>query len=277
MPLGSLSGRISLQYEPGVSCKSKAGNTLAEVLLSIKTDGPPKDNYPSFIQSQLTYAASPDAAGQFTMKRVPAGAYRVDIWLPTPDWYVSAISQGSGAITSTTRSPHYVASQGISIGEGKAVSGLNVVVKNGATGLCGRIVIEKGASATEAAGGTRAAGSTEAAGAPKPAASPTTDAAVPPLGLMVYLKPVEEGRVAGQLRSYETEAASDGSYAFKNLPPGKYRIAVHSLQEQEHRQSTDRDVQQAHRLRKDDDKAPVIDLHPCERRTDYVLSYAQSR
>src|SRR5215467_4366009 len=145
LPVGSLSGRISLQYDPGLGCKNKAVNTLAEVLLSLKREGPPKDNYPSFIQSQLTYAASPDATGQFTMKRVPAGAYRVDLWLPTPDWYVSAIAQGSGSITSTTRSPHDVASQGISIGEGQSVSGLNVVMRNGAAGLSGRVVLSDAA------------------------------------------------------------------------------------------------------------------------------------
>src|SRR5215471_8895661 len=263
--LGILSGRISLQDDPAPGCKTKAGNTLAEVLLSIKTDGPPKDNYPSFIQAQLTYAASPDATGQFTMKRVPAGAYRVDIWLPTPDWYVSAIAQGSGSITSTTRSPHYVASQGISIGEGQSVSGLNVVMRNGAAGLSGRVVL------SDAAG-------SEAAGTPKAAESRVADSAVSAPGLMVYLTPVESSRAGEQLRSYETEAAGDGSYQFKNLPPGKYRIAARTVQEQDRPRSTDQPVRQTpRRLGKSGDNAPLIELHPCERRTDYALRYKQSR
>jgi hypothetical protein len=294
LPLGSLSGRTSLQDDPALGCKTKTGNTLAavlfslkEVVLSLKRDGQPKGDYPSFIQSQLTYAASPDATGQFTMKRVPAGAYKVDVWLPNPDWYVSAITQGSGSGATAARPPHYVASQGISVGEGQAVSRLDVVIKNGAAGLSGRIVIEKGASTTEAASAPdtpetakaiQASGATQAAGAPKPAASPADHGAVLPLGLMVYLTPVGEGRVAGQLRSYETEAASDGTYQFKNLPPARYRIAVHSVLEQEHPQSTGGTVQQAaHRLAKDDHKAPLIELHPCERRTDYALSYLQRR
>jgi hypothetical protein len=258
LPLGSLSGRISLQDDPGLGCKNKTRNTLApvlfslkEVVLSLKRDGQPKDDYPSFIQSQLTYAASPDATGLFTMKRVPAGAYRVDIWLPTPDWYVSAITQGSSSAASASRTARDVVSQGISIGEGNAVSGLNVVIKNGAAGLSGRIVVFHEAAA---------------------------DAAVPSSGLMVYLTPVEQGRMAGQLKSYETEAAGDGSYQFKNLPPGRYRIAVRTVQGQEHTQSADQAVQQAgRRLTKSGDKPLVIELHPCERRTDYVLNYAQSR
>src|SRR5262249_1262626 len=225
LPLGSLSGRISLQDDPGVGCKNK-NNTLAEVLVSLKKDAPPKDNYPSFMQSQLTYAASPDATGQFTMKLVPAGAYRVDTWLPNPDWYVSAISQGSGSSTST-RSPHYVASQGISIGEGQAVSGLNVVLKNGAAGLSGRVVLTD-------AGGAEAVRTTKVAG------SRVADVAFVPSGLMVYLTPVESSRPGDQLRSYETEAANDGFYQFKNVPPGRYRVAGPPVKEHTHMQAPER-------------------------------------
>ena len=258
--LGGLSGQIRLEYDPALDCKNKANNSLAETILSLRRDGPTGHHYPPFIERDLTYTASPDSKGQFVMKRVPAGDYRVESWLPNEDWYVATIdlsaspvgaSSTAGRSTrATTRSQSAqrtdVASRGLAIREGQTASGLNVVIKNGAAGLSGRVV----AKAAEAALQTH---------------------------LRVYLTPAEPSRAADRLRFVETEVGGDGSFRFKNLAPGSYRIIVRSVEEKDSTQPAADTVEgRTNLLREAGYKAPVIELHPCERRTDYVLKYGPS-
>jgi hypothetical protein len=265
VPLGGLSGRIRLEYDPTLDCKNKANNSFAETVLSLRRDGSPREHYPSFMESQLTYAASPDSTGHFVMKRVPAGDYRIESWLPNEDWYVATIDLGATAIgarataasaigttgtgatatgTSARGQPSQrtdVASRGLAIREGQTVSGLNVVIKNGAAGLSGRVV-------------AKAAG------------------AVLPTHMRVHLMPAEPSRAVERLRFVETEAGGDGSFKFKNLAPGSYHVIVRAVEEKDSTQPVADTVEgRTKLLREAGDKAPVIELRPCERRTDYLL------
>jgi hypothetical protein len=239
LPIGSLSGRIRLDIDPKLDCKVKPNNSLAETVLSLKRQGAPGENYPRF-SSELSYAASPDASGQFAMKRVPAGDYRMEFWLPNEDWYVSAMALGSGS------QQQDIGSRGIFLSQGQTISSLNVVIKTSAAGLSGRIV-------------------------------PASAGTVLPAGLRVFLQPAQPGRADERLRYSETEAASDGSFKFKNLAPGSYKIAVHTLQEIDSTQPPAHPVRgQTIPLQRAGAEALTIELHPCERRTDYRLKYPQS-
>jgi len=234
LPLGSLSGRITLENDPKLDCKSKKTNKLTEIVLSLRSVGPPKDIYPSFIESQLTNAASPDSDGRFAMKRVPAGDYRIESWAPTDDWYVSTIALGSGARRTD------VASKGIAISAGQIVSGLNVVMKNGAAGFSGDIIPTAGAALS-------------------------TD-------LRVWLVPAEPNRVDERLSFAETEADNNGSFKFKNLAPGSYRIIAHAFHEKDSN-GLAADTAEGRRrlLREAGDRAPLVELHPCEKQKGYRL------
>jgi hypothetical protein len=265
VPLGGLSGRIRLEHDPTLDCKNKTNDTLAETVLSLRRDGSTGQHYPPFIERDLTYTASPDGKGQFAMKRVPVGDYRIESWLPNEDWYVATIDLGASTIGATTtgasatgatstgarargRSARRadVASRGLAIRQGQTVSGLNVVIKNGAAGLSGRVVAK--------AAGARL-----------------------PTRLRVYLTPAEPSQAAERLRFAEAEAGGDGSFKFKNLAPGGYRIIARSVEEKDSTQPAADTVEgRAKLLREAGDKAPVIDLHPCERRTDHVLKYGPS-
>jgi len=234
LPLGSLSGRITLENDPKLDCKSKKTNKLTEIVLSLRSVGPPKDIYPSFIESQLTNAASPDSDGRFAMKRVPAGDYRIESWAPTDDWYVSTIALGSGARRTD------VAPKGIAISAGQIVSGLNVVMKNGAAGFSGDIIPTAGAALS-------------------------TD-------LRVWLVPAEPNRVDERLSFAETEADNNGSFKFKNLAPGSYRIIAHAFHEKDSN-GLAADTAEGRRrlLREAGDRAPLVELHPCEKQKGYRL------
>jgi hypothetical protein len=253
--LGGLSGRIRLEFDPSLDCKNKANNTLVEIVLSLKRDRSSREHYPSFMDSQLTYTAAPDVNCQFVMKRVPAGDYRLESWLPTEDWYVATIDLGASVIGATATGASArghaaqrtdVASRGLAIREGQMMSGLNVVIKNGAAGFSGRVV-------------AKAAG----------AALPTH--------MRVHLLPAEPNRAVERLRFVEAEAGGDGSFKFKNLAPGSYRVIVRAVEEKDSTQRAADTVEgQTKLLREAGDKAPMIELHPCERRTDYALKYGPS-
>ena len=168
------------------------------------------------------------------MKRVPAGDYRIESWAPTDDWYVSTIALGSSGRRTD------VASKGIAISAGQIISGLNVVMKNGAAGFSGDII-------------------------------PTAGAALP-TDLRVFLAPAEPNRADERLRFAETEADSNGSFKFKNLAPGSYRIIAHAFHEKNSNGlATDTAKARSLLLREAGDKAPLVELHPCEKLKGYLL------
>jgi hypothetical protein len=237
VPLGSLSGTVQLENDPNLPCAKKTNNALTETVLSLRREGRQNESYPSLIESQLTYAASPDGKGQFAMKRVPPGDYRLEPWLPNEDWYVSAIAAGSG--------PQQVdaGSKGISIGQGQVISTLNVVIKGGAAGLSGRIV-------------------------------PASTGSTLPSAMRIHLVPADPKQADQPLRFAETEVAGDGSFKFKNLAPGSYRIVARPVEDKDSATPSAYTAQgRARLLREAKNKALVIDLQPCQRQADYVLKY----
>jgi hypothetical protein len=76
------------------------------------------------------------------------------------------------------------------------------------------------------------------------------------------------------LRYAETTTGSDGSFAFKELAPGKYWISAKPLPEGESIESQTRpaawDADERAKLRREVEKN-VIELQPCQRVNDYLL------
>jgi hypothetical protein len=100
---------------------------------------------------------------------------------------------------------------------------------------------------------------------------PTAGAALP-TDLRVFLVPTERNRADERLRFAETEADSNGSFRFKNLAPGSYRIITHAFYEKDSKGlSADTANARSLLLREAGDIAPVVELHPCEKRKGYVL------
>lgn len=234
LPLGSLSGRIRLENDPKLDCKPKTDNPLAETVISLRMDAPPKERYPVMIELELTYAATPDSRGQFALKKVPAGNYLIESWLPNEDWYLSAMALGSGA------QPLDIGTKGITISQGQTISSIAVVIKNGAASLSGRVVPKSGTAL--------------------------------PAGLRVFLIPSEPNRADDRLRFAETEVGSDGSFKLRNLAPGSYHIIARSVKEDDStRRAADTIEGRTKLLREAGGKEPVIELHACEKKTEHVL------
>src|SRR5215475_1274541 len=92
--------------------------------------------------SQVRYfggavGGAPDEKGEFTLNSLDAGRFRIKADLPDDGLYIRAILQpGAGA----AKKPTDVARNGVSIKAGEKLSGIEVIIAEGAASLNGRVV-----------------------------------------------------------------------------------------------------------------------------------------
>src|SRR5947207_9425691 len=85
----------------------------------------------------------PDPKGDFLLRNLRRGVYRVDSQLPGAGWYLRSITIGSPPSTGKTSDPN-VARDGVSLKSGEKISGLTVVITEGAARLRGHLSAAEG-------------------------------------------------------------------------------------------------------------------------------------
>ncbi|HEY0728471.1 MAG TPA: hypothetical protein VGD38_10405, partial [Pyrinomonadaceae bacterium] len=128
---------------------------------------------------------------------------------------------------------------------GQQLSGVSIVVGQDAAGLRGRVTA-------------------------------TPEGAALPADLRVHLVPADREQANDVLRYSETTIASDGSFAFSNLAPGRYLILSRVEPSAETPETSPRaaawDPTTRAKLRQEAEAAKVVvDLKSCERLKDYAL------
>jgi hypothetical protein len=241
-PLGSLAGRVIL--DPGtrnLRCESKRAPAIEETLLSFSTDGSADTDSSSQLATALL---PPDDKGDFIFRGLPAARYRLDIRrFLDPACYVRAltVSGPAGAAVDASRN-------GFNLRPGQRISGISVVIGEGAASLQGRVVPDKkGASLPER--------------------------------LRVHLIPAERESAGEMLRYFESEVQSDGHFSLLNLAPGRYWIVARPVLDNGPMQRANRPLawSAATRaaLRRDAQALnSSIELRPCQRVADYEVRYA---
>jgi hypothetical protein len=246
----SVSGRVKV--EAGAAGNSpcedgaRARATVEEVVLSAA----PEDESQPSLQAIAPYfrylsgamGGAPDEKGEFTLRGVAAGRFRIKADLPEDGWYVRAVTQptpGAG------KKPADASLNGIAVKAGEKLSGVEVVIAEGAASLNGRVV-------------------------------PGKDASRLPARLRVYLIPAEVSAADDVLRYAETAVGADGGFGFKHIAPGKYFL--HTRQASEKEASDDRsrpaawDAVERAKLRREATAAKnEIELKVCERVKEHVL------
>jgi hypothetical protein len=129
--------------------------------------------------------------------------------------------------------------------QGQKISGLNVVIAEGAAALQGRAI-------------------------------PATEGAKLPGRLRIHLIPAEIGAADDVLRYAETITTSGDAFEFKNLAPGKYLLYARLLPESESSETPSRpiawDATERTRLRREAEAAKnQAELLPCRRVKNYPL------
>lgn len=247
-PLASVTGIITLDpIKPEDKC-DKRGSQVSETISALSLDVPKKSGSQSMIAMLAGGLGTLNEKGEFAMRNLEAGRYRLEIKLPTESWYVSAIKLPDTAAPApqpaqpAAANPNSNAWQGVvTIKPGEKVSGVSITVGQDAAGLRGRL---------------------------------ETDAAIRE-GTRVHLVPVEREQANNVLRYSETIVKSDGSFAFTNIAPGRYFI----LPRVEPPTETDAparpiawDATTRAKLRLDAEKAnTIVELKSCQRVVDYTL------
>jgi hypothetical protein len=181
--------------------------------------------------------AVPESKGDFILRNLRAGVYRVSVRLPSAAWYVRSVTLGPPAKGAEWR----VISDGISVKQ--TVSGLTITITEGAAGLHGRLTV--------------------AEGQPLPARA------------NVYLVPAEKESATNLLLYFESRVNPDGSFNLRNVTPGEYLIYARGLEsdpariisireDSEFRTAINREAERAKQS---------VTLKACERVENYELPF----
>src|SRR5262249_39614729 len=133
---------------------------------------------------------APDEKGEFVLSGLSAGRFRIKADLPDDGWYIRAITQPTPG---AAKKPVDAFRDGVAVKAGEKLSGVEVIIAEGAASLNGRIV-------------------------------PSNEGSKLPSRLRVHLIPAEVSAADDVLRYAETTVGSDGGFGFKHVAQGKYLL-----------------------------------------------------
>lgn len=254
-PLGYIKGRVRFTEEPNPSPPSCAVNkrppaSLTETALNARRDekDAAKQRVPPVASSG--FSALPNADGDFTIRNLEAGRYRLQVRPPNETLYVASIENSSptNSLINNRRD------ETIALQSGERKEGSIITLGGGAAQFGGRVVASAETS-------------------PLPAQ------------LRVYLVPLEPERINEALRYAETFVDQDGAFTFKNIAPGRYQVVARVSEETsagataaagearrpflwdaENRTKVRRAIEATERL--------TVTLQPCQSIADYSLRYS---
>jgi hypothetical protein len=264
MPLASIAGHVFLEAAPKEGCADKSGAKLIETVVNARRDAkaqPQNEKAQETLHTQIFSAGGniPNDQGEFTIRNLMGGSYRMSVRLPSEGWYVRFITLPGAQSTTRTQSAPAKSAETKSVATapilllktGEHVTGVTVQIAQDAATLRGRVVAAKEGTAL-------------------------------PANLKVYLVPQERERADDVLRYSEATLNSDGTFTLQNLAPGHYFIIARLVPESDTQERAPRplfwDAEGRGRLRREAEAAKtLIELQPCQRMTDYSLSYAPAQ
>jgi hypothetical protein len=240
--LSSITGRVALEKLDKADCQITRRGQLEELLLIPQREDK-EFRHGAF--AHLSQAATPDDRGEFVVRDLEAGRYRLNPQLPSDHWYVKAMSLGAAAPTgkpaARTDAPSLAAS-GIMLKVGEKLMGLTVTIAEGAARVSGRVEGKK-----------------------------------LPARLRIHLAPAEAEAASDALRYVEV-VTRDGSFSLSHLAPGKYWLLARAVPDDESDEQPAKpaawDADARAKLRREARAAnQVIELTPCQRAKDFVLKF----
>jgi hypothetical protein len=266
-PTGSIAGRVVIespeapkrcatrdeQAETAGQIQEQTGRraVVEEILLKAVHDDPnPRQRISGFFRFDR-HGRPPNENGEFAMKGLEAGRYRITANLPDGGWRIRAITQsvaGAGKQSfGATKKKADILRDGVAIKPGEKLSGVEVTVAEDAATLNGRVV-------------------------------PSKDGMKLPSPLRAHLVPAEATSEDDVIRYAETDVRGDGSFEFKHVAPGKYLLLARQVAEKETSDDQARpaawDAAERAKLRREAMATKnEIELQPCGRVKDYALKW----
>ncbi len=235
-PLARFSGRVALEPSKTPECQNKRRPLFAETLVVLHP--PEKEMREIFPNLRMMGASSVvDEKGGFLMRNVVPGKYLIEPRFYARYWYLDSITTGAAQKTDA-------AANWTTIKFGDQLTNVTVTLAEGAASLRGRLTAQAGAEA--------------------------------PSGLLVYLVPAEREKALDVLRFFVAPVNTDGTFAFNNLPPGRYLTLTKTLDAQtatanKLRMPEAADARAKLRRAAETQKTP-LELKPCQNLTAYKLA-----
>ena len=202
-PLPAISGRVLLDNTTS-ECVTHRDTALQQTIIFGRREKQPAksmnaktdtatDLVPLMFADQSTDAVA-DAKGDFVLRNLHAGTYRLGFNLPSRGWYVKSVTQGLNPRNADAR----IISDGITLNT-QSVSGINVTISEGAALVHGTVVTSEG--------------------------KPSRDR------MLIYFVPAEKENASNLLRYFESRSDADGKFELRNVPPGEYLLIPLSADE----------------------------------------------
>jgi hypothetical protein len=239
-PRASIEGKVVLDPLPQ-RCDEKRQFALEEIILQARRDETVKTPLPAHLSFPRDTTAN--ETGGFLLRSLDPARYRLHVSLPGESWYLKSIIAQAPASASAAD----IGRRGIPLKPGERLSGVTVLISEGAASLRGRVTPEK-------------------------------EGARLPAKLVVHLVPTEILSADDVLRYAETVVERDGAFEFKNMAPGKYRLLARAAPDDE---PGDRppapvawDANERAKLRKEAEAVKIeVDLKACQRVSDQTIKW----
>lgn len=235
-PLGSISGKISVESSKAPECQGKRALLLTETIVRLQR--PEKDADKDLFQARMFISsASPDASGAFVLRNVVPGKYLFDPMFYAHYWYLQSITTSTG-----TTKPQKIdaAANWTTIKPGDQLSNLTITIAEGAASIRGRM--------------------------------PAPEGAATPSGMSVYLVPAEPDKADDVLRYFVSAIGENQTFAFNNVPPGKYLTVIDASPSPLSKLRLPESAPTRTKLRRAAEaKKNAIELKPCQNLSDYLL------
>lgn len=236
-PLSSISGKIALEPSKVPECQGKRPPLLAEMVVRLQKPEKEKDQEDSMALRFLAGSASPDASGAFQLRNLVAGKYQFEPRFYARYWFLQSIT----TMTGTPKPQKFdAAANWMTVKAGEQLANLTITLAQGAASIRGRVVVPEGA------------------------ATPATSS--------LYLVPAEPDKTNDVLRYFVSDVGDDQTFAFNNLPPGRYLTYLDTQTTTLKKLRQPEAAPERLKVRRGaETKKNEIELKPCQNLVDYQL------
>lgn len=238
-PLGSISGKISMESSKVAECQGKHAPLMTETIVRLQR--PERDPEKNDFFEARTFAstsASPDASGAFVLRNLGPGKYRFEPLFFARYWYLQSITTSAGTAAKPQKTD--AAANWTTVKSGEQLQNLTITLAQGAASIRGRV--------------------------------PAPEGGATPGGISVYLVPGEPDKADDVLRYFVSGVGEDQTFVFNNLPPGKYLVLIDAQPPSLNKLRLPESAPTRTAIRKRAEaKKNEIELKPCQNLNDFQL------